>query len=221
MECEAARRELLECDPTELEGVGDSALAVHLRSCPACRARAAALLADTEALAEALNGLAGLRGAGPEGPAAAHAAERFTPERHHGTVPMASPGSAPAAPVSVRRLLPRVLVPLAAAAALTGLVLAWPGGPFRGPGRPTADAGSGHAASPTSGREAVAARRPSGPPAGTFASGPTAATGFPESDSAFEPGLRVRVAPGQRVAVFQTRDPAVAVVWFFSAPKGG
>jgi len=58
MDCAAARDLLLEADPTELRGEGDSPLAVHLRACAGCRARADAILAAEAELDAALRILA-------------------------------------------------------------------------------------------------------------------------------------------------------------------
>lgn len=58
MDCAAARPLLLEADPAELRGEGDSPLAAHLRGCAGCRARADAILAGEAELAAALRMLA-------------------------------------------------------------------------------------------------------------------------------------------------------------------
>jgi len=58
MDCAAARTLLLEADPAELRGEGDSPLAVHLRGCAGCRARADAILAGEAELDAALRMLA-------------------------------------------------------------------------------------------------------------------------------------------------------------------
>ncbi|MGD8697679.1 MAG: hypothetical protein PVJ43_00230 [Gemmatimonadales bacterium] len=52
--CKAAFDALLEADPAELTGRGDSELAVHVRECERCGAVAAHLLAGQERLAAAL-----------------------------------------------------------------------------------------------------------------------------------------------------------------------
>ncbi len=52
--CDAAFEALLEADPVELAGRGDSDLAAHVRECERCGAVAANLLAGQEQLAEAL-----------------------------------------------------------------------------------------------------------------------------------------------------------------------
>jgi hypothetical protein len=57
MDCAAARERLLEAEPAELRGEGDSPLAAHLRGCADCRATAAAILAGQAELAAALREL--------------------------------------------------------------------------------------------------------------------------------------------------------------------
>lgn len=61
MDCPTARDLLLEADPAELRGEGDSPLAAHLRDCAACRARAQAILAGEAELDAALRSLAAAR----------------------------------------------------------------------------------------------------------------------------------------------------------------
>jgi hypothetical protein len=58
MDCAAARALLLEADPAELRGEGDSPLAAHLRTCADCRAAADAILAGEAELDAALRTLA-------------------------------------------------------------------------------------------------------------------------------------------------------------------
>lgn len=170
MECEAAREAMLECEPAELEGVGNTALAAHLRSCAACRRRAGVLVAELRDLDRALATLAATQ----------------TPAPANGARGLAADVSGDA---RWQRLW-RLAAPVAVAAALAVLVLAWPRG----------------SSTPRSGHPAAVAGSPVGPRE-------AAATRGPE--------LRVRVPPDARVAVFQTRDPSVAVVWFFPAPNGG
>lgn len=188
MDCETARDAMLECGPAELEGRGDNALAAHLRSCEVCRRRAGILLAELGALDGALAALS----AAPCRPAA-EPAGRPSGVPSFCALPTDARGARGlAAGVSGNarwQRLWRLAAPVAVAAALAVLVLAWPrgAGPVPGADRPTAAAGSPAAA--------------------------TAASGRPE--------LRVRVPSDARVAVFQTRDPSVAVVWFFPVENGG
>jgi len=58
MDCAAARALLLEADPAELRGEGDSPLAEHLRACADCRARAETILAGEAELDAALRAIA-------------------------------------------------------------------------------------------------------------------------------------------------------------------
>jgi anti-sigma factor RsiW len=55
--CDTAYPRLLEADPTELAGHGDTELAVHVRDCARCQAVGATLLAGQEQLATALTEL--------------------------------------------------------------------------------------------------------------------------------------------------------------------
>ena len=114
-DCASFRELMLEAEPAELRGKGESLLARHVRDCPACARTAALLLEETERLdafladAPPLDVDAVLARAGVASGAA-------TPE--------AAPSR-----LRIRRFpLRRVWVPLAAAAALAGLLL------FRGPG---------------------------------------------------------------------------------------
>lgn len=51
MNCEIARELMLEADLSDLSGSGQTELAGHLRDCPACRARAERIFADSRTLA--------------------------------------------------------------------------------------------------------------------------------------------------------------------------
>jgi hypothetical protein len=55
--CSTAYERLLEADPTQLTGQGDTELAVHVRDCARCQAVGATLLAGQEQLATALSEL--------------------------------------------------------------------------------------------------------------------------------------------------------------------
>lgn len=57
IECRAAVQRLLEADPAELAGQGDGELATHVRDCPRCGGVAARLLAGQEELSRALDAL--------------------------------------------------------------------------------------------------------------------------------------------------------------------
>ncbi len=54
MKCADAQGALLTADPAELEGIGASPLAEHIRGCDRCRAAARVILDEQAALAEAL-----------------------------------------------------------------------------------------------------------------------------------------------------------------------
>ncbi|MEJ2218256.1 MAG: hypothetical protein P8099_16745 [Gemmatimonadota bacterium] len=54
MKCADARTELLTAEPAELEGIGASPLAEHIRGCDRCRAAARVILDQQAALAQAL-----------------------------------------------------------------------------------------------------------------------------------------------------------------------
>jgi hypothetical protein len=195
---------MLECEPAELEGRGDTALAAHLGTCAACRRRAGILVSELRALDSALAALA----AGSVREEAAEVSERRLPAAAGGRIPTDAPGArglAAGVSGSARwQRMWRLAAPLAAAAAVAALVLAWPGNgsaPGRRAERPAATAGV-----------STRSRAPDvGEPMGTRAA----------AGAARAPELRVRVPADARVAVFQTRDPSVAVVWFFPTENGG
>jgi anti-sigma factor RsiW len=98
--CELAFERMLEADPEELAGQGDSELAAHVKQCSRCGAVAAEILAGQELLASGLRQL-----------------------RVDGTVEELLPEVRRVAATPRRRLLTRVALPLAAAAALALLVV--------------------------------------------------------------------------------------------------
>ncbi|HKK27794.1 MAG TPA: hypothetical protein VKB18_06910 [Gemmatimonadota bacterium] len=182
MECEAAREAMMECEPAELEGGGDGPLAAHLGTCEACRRRARTLAAELRALDAALEAMSG------------RSADRTPAAAREHDVPRGMAAGMAGAGRWERGW--RLAAPVAVAAAIAVLVLAWPNG------------------------------RPAGP----VDRGPAAAAGGAEPGSGRAPApgqsatrgrLRVRVPDDRRVAVFQTRDPSVAVVWFFPKTNGG
>lgn len=87
IDCATATELLLTAEPAELRGTGDSELAAHVRACTSCRSQAELLLANQTQLAHALDTLTSL---------------------HSTAVTALRP---------VRRWAPRLLLPLAAAAA--------------------------------------------------------------------------------------------------------
>ena len=97
MNCETALDRLLEADRVELEGQGDSPLALHVRDCEACRHAADQILASQLLLHEAL--------------------ATFQPSAN------AAPSQAPSALAWRRPLVWRGVIPLAAAASLAVFLL--------------------------------------------------------------------------------------------------
>jgi hypothetical protein len=102
IDCKTALERLLEADPFELSGRGDSELAAHLRSCERCAVVAGRLLEGQAELAGALNEL-GPRVAVKEALSAARRRRRRTGWRRHAW---------------------QIAAPLAAAAAVTALFFA-------------------------------------------------------------------------------------------------
>jgi hypothetical protein len=155
MKCVDARRALLEAELNTLEGVGDEPLARHVRECPGCSSVARTILEGEAALCDALK----------------RAAPRLDPQRL-----LAVAGEEEAA-VARRGVQPLrswkrparalALLPLAAAAAATGLFL----------GRPPSLPGPPYA--------------------------PPASVG----------GLDVQAPGGSGVAVLQTNNPEITVLW--------
>ncbi|UCC83075.1 MAG: hypothetical protein JSW46_19330 [Gemmatimonadota bacterium] len=101
IECKAALERLLEADPAELRGQGDSELAVHLRECERCTTVAARLLEGQQELAAELDELGPRTGVG-EALSRARARSRR---------------------VARRRNAWRVVAPLAAAAVVAAVLL--------------------------------------------------------------------------------------------------
>ena len=97
IDCATATDLLLEAEPAELRGEGESALAAHLRECASCRGQAELLLGEQARLAHALDTIT---------------AVHTTPRSQHRPV--------------TRRWLPRVLLPVAAAAAAVIVFVARP-----------------------------------------------------------------------------------------------
>lgn len=54
MTCETCHELLLEAEPADLRGEGDTELAQHMRACPPCGARARQILEDLDALSDVL-----------------------------------------------------------------------------------------------------------------------------------------------------------------------
>lgn len=107
--CVDMRERLLEADPAELLGAGDSAVARHVAGCAACTAAAQRILRSQQELADALSQLV-------QAPPAAGA-------RVAAVVPAAAAESAVRPARGARRSLLRVMPPLAAAAVLVLFLL--------------------------------------------------------------------------------------------------
>jgi hypothetical protein len=101
IDCKTALERLLEADPAELSGGGDSELAAHVRGCERCTAVAARLLEGQEELAGALGEL-GPRAGVEEALRVVRVRRRRSEWRRHAW---------------------RVAAPLAAAAAVTAVFL--------------------------------------------------------------------------------------------------
>jgi hypothetical protein len=155
--CDRYREALLEAEPDDLRGLGQTEVARHIRACPAC-ARAGGIILDTTASLNAFLASGG------------HVSDLDTVLRRAatsgGTTPM--PTDRPESALAWRSR--RRWVALAAAAAISALLLL--------PRRP-----------------------PPLPPVATVAN----AAPLPSLES----------APGQTVAVFETGNPDITVLWFF------
>lgn len=173
MKCETIRERLLEASPAALSGRGESAVARHVRSCEGCHDAASRILAGTERLEAELG--------------------RFQPRMgEEEAVRLAFEGRAAQAgePIEARRTGSLAVgrrwrrwapIPLAAAAAITALVLT-----SEPPGQRLEEADLPARAAPPA---AVATASPG--------------------------GLRVDIPEEGRVAVFETSDPSITVVWFY------
>ncbi|MBI4546125.1 MAG: hypothetical protein HY703_13075 [Gemmatimonadetes bacterium] len=102
MKCESALDQLLEAEPAELRGEGDSDLAAHVRACPRCRAVTERLLLEQDSLGQLLTSLRPARDAEQA---------------------LARTLDAARAPQLARGLRTWAALPLAAAAALAALLL--------------------------------------------------------------------------------------------------
>ncbi len=155
--CERYRDALLEAEPDDLRGIGQTDVARHIKACPAC-ARAGEVILETTA---SLNAYLGSE---------EHAPALDAVLRRSATAEVTPPRQTErAGPVASWRTNRR-WVALAAAASIAALLLV--------PGRPA----------PL-------------PPTATVATA--------------EPLPTVESAPGQTVAVFETENPDITVLWFF------
>jgi hypothetical protein len=230
MTCEAVLELMLEADLDALGGAGNSPVATHLRECGRCRAVAEQLLADTRALAVAVE---------------AASREAAVPERHR---------------AGMRRRVPHgryLIVGSLAAAALAFVMVRRSSDQRTGvavhaaPGHATlrANAAASDPSSVTSHAEEPPASPPlhaAPPPAGTASGGTRTSMARASSPSLirstphpFPPAQPVPATPimprvepeptegvargvvsvhppqGKRVAVVRARDQAVTVVWLY------
>lgn len=120
-ECGSIHSRLLEAEPAELRGSGDSPVAVHVRACASCANDAARILSLTASLGRALDSVAPLQRLTPVQAARADAelerafAESVGPRTFSRADDQAGPRSAGALR-RIPRFPGRVLVPLAAVA---------------------------------------------------------------------------------------------------------
>jgi hypothetical protein len=163
--CVEMRERLLEADPAELLGEGDSTVALHVAGCAACTAAARRILRSQQELADALSQLSA----------------RAAPAADGGVVSVGSGASAESAvrPArGARRSLLRVMPPLAAAAVLVLFLLQ-----------------------------------------------PRAAEELPRLEPVPEPTAyaldmpMVNATDGSDVAVMQTSNPNITVVWFLTQER--
>lgn len=176
MRCETALERMLEAEPETLRGEGDGELVRHLAGCARCARIAATLVEESDAVDRALDEWAGEISADATADAAL-AAIRATP-----TDEVAPPGfDQGSGAVGVRRVsrrtwMRRAWVPLAAAAALAGILfLTRHEMPF--------------------------------PPA-SGSDGP-----------AVEPRVSVTPPPDRNVAIMETENPNITIVWLYQ--RGG
>lgn len=189
MTCEEARLALLEAEPADMRARGDGALAIHLRGCDACAARAAVILAGTgtlrTVLATAVDAAVAAHAAQADAVRAEHASHEETAAMHASVA-----GDGVARHVRVRasrsrRIGGRVLAPVALAAMLAGVLLI--GDRLRVP------FGAGSLTTPFS-----------SPLVRLYVPAPR----VPDAPV-------VNAAPGSDVAVMRTTNPDITVVWTF------
>jgi hypothetical protein len=160
MKCRDALRALLEAEPLELRGEGESAVAAHVRECPGCRRAAGVLLAGGESLADSLRDLA------PPLDVATVLERAQAADEDKAGLPFPGPARR-----GWRGIGWKSALPLAAAATAAFLLITRNDGPL-----------------------------------------PVA----PVTESSAITMAQVLEAPeGKNVAVLETQNPAIAVVWFF------
>jgi anti-sigma factor RsiW len=161
--CVEMRERLLEADPAELLGEGDSTVALHVAGCPACTAAARRILRSQQELADALSQLSA----------------RAAPAAGVVSVDLGASAESAVRPArGARRSLLRVMPPLAAAAVLVLFLLQ-----------------------------------------------PRAADELPRLEPVPEPTAyaldmpMVNATDGSDVAVMQTSNPNITVVWFLTQER--
>ena len=186
MTCQTMLQRMLDAEPDELLGRGETALAVHLRECGRCRAVAQQLLEETGALVNAMVRDARLVAT----VAPPNAGRRRWPRQ--------------------RAVLGGLLV--VAGIVVAALLWSPPRGVQPGPTTPTL----GPAAPPSvvvNGSPIGAERYPAARPILAEAVAATAVTTSPEPLAPAR--LIVRPPSGVRAAVLQTANPTITVVWLY------
>ncbi len=106
MNCEQALERMLDADPEELEGRGDSELVLHIQGCSRCQAVAAELLAGHEMLAERIQSVDVDRGVEAVLPAVRRAATQRIRRRRLTRFALPPAAAAAVALVSIRDRAP-------------------------------------------------------------------------------------------------------------------
>jgi hypothetical protein len=206
MNCNEALELMLEADPDELAGKGSSVVAAHVRTCAKCGAVAARLLADTSALATALEARSAI-------------ARRAPALRTRILRPVAVAGTLAAAMVlMVLWRTRRSEAPKATASVelpVSAPVSAKTSAPLFAPASRAPTAGDSATALPQRSASPAASRRFAD--AAPVVAMPVAATSVSRSAPASTElaALSVDPPPGTRAAVLHTRNPAITVVWLY------
>jgi hypothetical protein len=244
--CALMLDQMLEADLPELDGVGDSALAVHVRRCARCRAVADQIAGDTRELASLVKRSRDI--AAESTPPA-----RSVATRSYGIAAVAlaaalsfvavrtwSPNPTTNAPNAIPRTAvapgasntPAVSAPTPATTATSAPAARRPNQPDR------VRSSRNHASAPTTGRSTTAA--PHTPSTLVLASTPSAVRVEPVLARPVGPtptvdpvrleavpgpplGNRVRVDPpvGTRARVMRTANPGVTVIWLYESISTG
>ncbi len=223
MKCSAMLTLLLEAERAELEGIGSSTVAAHVRECAACRAVASRLLTDTSTLA------AHVRARGVQLRSAAPATARRTPKLAH----VALWGGAIAATaatvllLTLERRAPDATHPSVATvkpALPASSVAMWP--EATRPSKPVGASSPSKPPRPSSPSRPALATPPSGLVPVQAKRFPDAVAATPVQFIASQPveqpmrpsdstGVSVTPPAGTRSLVLATRDPKITVVWLY------